>query len=1383
MAARAMDGPIVAAGQKFLDSLDEKDRSIVTLCTSADIFTHHFEQLGAVRNAQAGAKKRIVDSIAVFSDNVEPYLKAIDTLVSSKPEVAALIWGAAKLVLLVANNYSNFFRKLTDMLESISSNFAIYKSLVEVLEENDIELTPGLRCAIVTTYSGILNFFQKIVRVFYKKKGKAKAKPLVVGDLLLRPFDSTFSTLQEKLSSCDALVDKELQLYQLKLILQCQQNNAEEPETDDDTQSSDDLREHLTAIEALVDSVKKAVKERHIDDIKNDIRQWINPPEFMRIYESAIDEMEENTAGWLFQKDEYKSWESFEVSRIGAQTEPEQADAQGSVLWIHGKPGSGKTFLAASVIDRLKASARRDKHRVVLFFHFDAEDGTSNNTASAYRSLLSQLFQRYSKSPDMIDRFSFSMADSHGQKTASMFELADLLNLCISTLEDKCFIILDGIDECDDDGRFVSGLLGTISNCPSVRLLVFSRPTVTLLNDQIPQKERIPIADANRGDIQHYLERKIESFIERDYLPPSADKARLLDHLTIGANGMFLWAYLIIKYLDTDAIDQESRVSAIFDITMPDDLEKMYSRILQRIQDSNSAERNMATKVFSWLIYAARPGPFRPEELQVALNPTANVQLEPARFVQTIVRVCGSLVELGADGQFHFIHLSVKEYLSTQPNGFKQPLHRVHAMLAASYLEYLTMRLPAEPLTADLHEPSRLLAAYPLAFTAVSHWMQHCVHAFLCVVKHRSGEKVFVDADNVGDLVEMLIPKLRKLLDNKPCFLVWIDISYRLSVRIWNSIIWKPSLDDLSLYFTHHSCGIHADTVSRILTDLVNLLLCAEEIQREWGAQLLHDPSTLWGEVAAFHKLSECPLAEVMKVTSLQAERPETGEAGQDSLKTISRVRSDGKAIMVLSVWPSRCFEEVAVRSGAELRGRNLWGACSGWVAKYETWTTEEEPACVLSVVTKLNAEEVLIQCKQSAWEDCDSLPASRPKLGHISSPWRFQFPLGISPSGRYFCILRTVYEVLRPETEHCRPRLRKRKLNVDFDERDNWDPCRRVEYDMSAPRFLYFPTFTTSEDLFVLVSKLGAPLGLALFQTRLGEDFQPTLKVSDQSDILVSSEGIYGITICHNLALPLIGFIAGPGAYVWDWTRTEKPKIHCCFSSVIDEPETIAFSGCGKFLVLRLQANIRQIAKDMEQLLGTERLLELQQMRSAATNELLNIMERVEYGSFLQQTNQYRVVDSTDASLCIKDGATATDALHVVSLRSGILVRNIQEDEEADEKIVNEVELTKLPQSVADGCSTPNATVIVPDAVDKMVKIAISNEPSLFSRLSSRSDKVLMLVQREKASLQFQTTKTKLQTKSIARNNAINSDASILSNSGGSSELDYEGVFDETDN
>jgi hypothetical protein len=64
------------------------------------------------------------------------------------------------------------------------------------------------------------------------------------------------------------------------------------------------------------------------DAVRNDIRQWINPPEFMRRYESIIGEIEDATTEWLFQKDQYKKWESFEGD--------DKERSQSKVLWIHG---------------------------------------------------------------------------------------------------------------------------------------------------------------------------------------------------------------------------------------------------------------------------------------------------------------------------------------------------------------------------------------------------------------------------------------------------------------------------------------------------------------------------------------------------------------------------------------------------------------------------------------------------------------------------------------------------------------------------------------------------------------------------------------------------------------------------------------------------------------------------------------------------------------------------------------------------------------------------------------------------------------------------------------------------------------------------------------
>ncbi len=85
----------------------------------------------------------------------------------------------------------------------------------------------------------------------------------ILRNLLWKPFDSTFSSLQEKLSNCDTLVDKEVQLYQLDLLLHNHRANGLEGEPE--AQTLNELHEQqLVAIESVIDKLKEAVKDRHI---------------------------------------------------------------------------------------------------------------------------------------------------------------------------------------------------------------------------------------------------------------------------------------------------------------------------------------------------------------------------------------------------------------------------------------------------------------------------------------------------------------------------------------------------------------------------------------------------------------------------------------------------------------------------------------------------------------------------------------------------------------------------------------------------------------------------------------------------------------------------------------------------------------------------------------------------------------------------------------------------------------------------------------------------------------------------------------------------------------------------------------------------------------
>jgi NACHT domain len=111
-----------------------------------------------------------------------------------------------------------------------------------------------------------------------------------------------------------------------------------------------------------------------------------------------------------------------------------------------GNPGSGKTILASSIIDKLEEqeALKRNEHQICYFF-FKYDSPIANTAAAAYKAILAQILWRSRHDKDLIDRFVFIMANkSEGQLAASPAVLLELLQLC---LDSNSTLILDGIDE------------------------------------------------------------------------------------------------------------------------------------------------------------------------------------------------------------------------------------------------------------------------------------------------------------------------------------------------------------------------------------------------------------------------------------------------------------------------------------------------------------------------------------------------------------------------------------------------------------------------------------------------------------------------------------------------------------------------------------------------------------------------------------------------------------------------------------------------------------------------------------------------------------------------------------------------------------------------
>ena len=228
------------------------------------------------------------------------------------------------------------------------------------------------------------------------------------------------------------------------------------------------------------------------------------------------------------------------------------------------------------MVDELQARAPVASRTLYFFFR---QEPTLDNSTALYRSLLTQILN-HCHDDEVFDRFAFAMKHSPtAQPTGTRTELFELFLLCTKTIGPH-YIMIDGIDECCDNASLINDLkrLGSDSN-----LILFSRPNVKPLQENTAREQCISIGRLNAEDIRMFLKRKLEDLSCREMLPENACIKDYTQHLTMGADGMFLWARLMMEYLESEALSDQDRHDTILAIGMPEQLAVMYLRIIRLI--------------------------------------------------------------------------------------------------------------------------------------------------------------------------------------------------------------------------------------------------------------------------------------------------------------------------------------------------------------------------------------------------------------------------------------------------------------------------------------------------------------------------------------------------------------------------------------------------------------------------------------------------------------------------------------------------------------------------------------------------------------------------------------------------------------------------------
>lgn len=105
---------------------------------------------------------------------------------------------------------------------------------------------------------------------------------------------------------------------------------------------------------------------------------------------ATIKKAHAKTCKWLLKKPEYLNW-----------LDPNKLDEHHGLLWIKGKPGTGKSTLMKFALDNAR-KVKKDK--IIISFFFNARGGDlEKSTIGMYRSILLQLLVRLPVPQDIFD--------------------------------------------------------------------------------------------------------------------------------------------------------------------------------------------------------------------------------------------------------------------------------------------------------------------------------------------------------------------------------------------------------------------------------------------------------------------------------------------------------------------------------------------------------------------------------------------------------------------------------------------------------------------------------------------------------------------------------------------------------------------------------------------------------------------------------------------------------------------------------------------------------------------------------------------------------------------------------------------------------------------
>jgi ankyrin repeat protein len=399
--------------------------------------------------------------------------------------------------------------------------------------------------------------------------------------------------------------------------------------------------------------------------------------------ERNIQEAQINTCNWFLDTDVFKNWHSRTNVRVDA-----------GLLWVKGKPGSGKSTLMKHAVDWMEKI--EGSHATVASFYFNARGADLEKaTLGLFRSILHQICVQ-----DRTVRAEFLDLYKSRSRRAT---LAEELSWTQSELQAfirrvfregkprQSFIFIDALDECELQAvRDVVYFFAEIAKlalehglCLNICLSSRHYPTIGL-----PHCPEVIVEAGNEADIAAYIRDRFS------FAPPSEASivAKLQSSIAEKAAGVFLWVVLIVDLLlqDLDSGQSMDRLTKRLN-QIPRSMEDLYA---DRCRSISAEERAFSVSLIQWVLYGGNiidHASFHPPGTTVL---AAHFSVPGVRFqsgvddcffdtdaqayersIRRIKNASRGLVECTNNfWRIQFIHETAREFFSTGPGfGLLEP--------------------------------------------------------------------------------------------------------------------------------------------------------------------------------------------------------------------------------------------------------------------------------------------------------------------------------------------------------------------------------------------------------------------------------------------------------------------------------------------------------------------------------------------------------------------------------------------------------------------------------------------------------------------------------------------------------------------------------------